>query len=90
MTLLLLSIVLLASAVSFIAMWRDKRAAERGRWRTPESTLHLLELAGGWPGSFAAQRLLRHKNRKVGYQVIFWACVVIDVGIVVWLYRWRG
>lgn len=87
MTLLLLSIVLLASAVSFVAMWRDKRAAERGGWRTPESTLHVLELLGGWPGSFAAQRLLRHKNRKLRYQVIFWACVAIDVAIVVWLYR---
>ncbi len=55
------------SAAVLIVMWRDKRAAARGGWRTPESTLHLLELLGGWPGSFASQRLFRHKTAKRHY-----------------------
>ena len=51
---------------------RDKRAAERGRRRIPESALHLLEFLGGWPCAFWAQRILRHKIRKVAYQIVFW------------------
>lgn len=56
--------------------WHDKRQAESGGWRTPEATLHLLELLGGWPVAFLAQRTLRHKICKTGYQVGFWLIVL--------------
>ncbi|CAN0453358.1 unnamed protein product [Ascophyllum nodosum] len=36
--------------------------------RIPETLLHQIELGGGTPGSFLAQRLLRHKISKVLYQ----------------------
>jgi uncharacterized membrane protein YsdA (DUF1294 family) len=39
--------------------------------------LHLLELLGGWPGAFIAQRRLRHKCSKRQYQVVFWAIVLL-------------
>ena len=63
------------SAVTFVALALDKRAAVRGRRRTPEATLHLLELLGGFPGSFLAQQLLRHKRSKPSYQFVFWLIV---------------
>lgn len=62
----------LMSVISFVAYLIDKRAARLGRPRTPEVTLHVLELFCGWPGALLAQRLVRHKNAKVGYQVVFW------------------
>jgi uncharacterized membrane protein YsdA (DUF1294 family)/cold shock CspA family protein len=52
------------SIVAFIAYGMDKSSARTGKWRTPESTLHLLGLVGGWPGGMAAQRILRHKSSK--------------------------
>ncbi len=64
------------SAFCFIAYWIDKRRAESGGWRIPESTLHLLELAGGWPAALLAQQLFRHKTAKLSYQVVFWSIVV--------------
>ena len=67
----------LMSIVTVIAYVRDKRAARAGRRRTPEARLHLLELLGGWPGAFLAQRLIRHKNAKAGYQMVFWAIVAL-------------
>lgn len=68
-----------SSAVTFLVYARDKAAARAGRWRTKESTLHLLAVIGGWPGAIAAQRLLHHKNRKTSFQGVFWATVVVNV-----------
>lgn len=62
----------------YVAVVMDKRKAQTGRWRTPEATLHTLELLGGWPGSFLAQRQFRHKVSKVSYQVVFWVMVGIN------------
>ena len=56
--------VLAISAATFLVYAADKSAAERGRWRVSERTLHLWSLLGGWPGAFLAQRALRHKTRK--------------------------
>lgn len=83
---LAVAFALLAMA-AFTAYARDKRAAQRETRRTPEFTLHMLELAGGWPGALLAQRALRHKNRKVSYQFAFWACVLLHEAVLVHLWR---
>lgn len=70
---------LLASLTTFVAYAIDKSAARNNRWRTQESTLHLLALAGGWPGALAAQRLLRHKSVKAEFRRVFWLTVALNV-----------
>lgn len=80
-----LFIPLAMSAITFVAYALDKHAAQNGRWRTPESTLHLLKLAGGWPGAWLAQQTLRHKSRKPGYRATFWTLVVLHSGA---LFAW--
>lgn len=65
------------SLATWFAMAFDKRLAVTGQWRTPESTLHALELLGGWPASFLAQRIHRHKIVKTPYQITFWCIVAI-------------
>ena len=73
-----------ASLVAFGAYALDKSAARRAARRTPESTLLLLGLAGGWPGALVAQRLLHHKTRKTGFQVVFWLTVALNCGALWW------
>jgi len=68
-----------ASAVAFLAYAGDKSAAARGSWRTQESTLHLLSLAGGWPGALLAQQFLRHKSSKQEFRQVFWATVFLNI-----------
>lgn len=68
---------LFVSLLTFLAYRSDKRRAEAGKWRIPESTLHAAELAGGWPGAFLAQRTFRHKTSKVSYQAVFWLIVLL-------------
>ena len=75
----------LGSVVCFLAYAFDKSAATAGRWRTPERTLLLLGLAGGWPGGLVAQHLLRHKTAKPSFRAAFWATVALNVaGLLVW------
>ncbi|SFM91845.1 DUF1294 domain-containing protein [Rugamonas rubra] len=76
------------SLVCFILYAIDKSAAVNGRWRTPESTLHLLALAGGWPGAILAQQWLRHKSSKLAFRIVFWCTVALNMGAFMWLARW--
>lgn len=68
------------SVAALVAYAVDKRAAERGAWRIPEKVLHLVSLLGGWPGAFLAQKLFRHKTRKVYFQLTYWATVLVNCG----------
>lgn len=74
-TTLLLAGYVLMSAVAFGLYFLDKRRAGRGEWRISEWTLHGIELLGGWPGAFLAQRVFRHKWRKARYMAVFWTIV---------------
>lgn len=68
---------LFMSVVTYWVYAVDKRRAEAGEWRVPEANLHLLEILGGWPGAFLAQRRLRHKCSKGSYQFMFWLIVLV-------------
>ena len=69
---------IVASMAAFVAYGADKSAAQSGRWRTPESTLHVLSLIGGWPGALVAQRVFRHKSRKRSFRAAFYATVALN------------
>jgi uncharacterized membrane protein YsdA (DUF1294 family) len=73
---------ILLSLITFTVYGIDKRKATRGTWRVKEQTLHLLELFGGWPGGFCAQRYFHHKSRKTKFQIVFW--MVVAVHLLVW------
>ncbi|MFK8115468.1 MAG: DUF1294 domain-containing protein [Rubripirellula sp.] len=77
--------ILIASAITAILYAWDKRAAIKGRQRIPENTLLGLSLAGGWPGGLIASQTFRHKTQKLSFRLRFWACVVINVVLVIGL-----
>jgi uncharacterized membrane protein YsdA (DUF1294 family) len=81
------AVYLAFSAVAYAAYGLDKRAAERGTWRTREATLHVLALFGGWPGALVAQRVFRHKSRKTSFQLVFWGTVAVNCLALVLLAR---
>ena len=73
---LLIGAPAVVSLVTAAAYRSDKRRAGEGSWRISETTLHLLSLAGGWPGAFVAQRVWRHKTAKASFQLVFLVTVV--------------
>jgi uncharacterized membrane protein YsdA (DUF1294 family)/cold shock CspA family protein len=87
---LLVPVVLAApliSVLTFYLYWRDKFAAQRGAWRTPEALLHGASVVGGWPGAWFAQRLLRHKSAKESFRQVYWGTVALHWAVLaLWLY----
>ena len=75
-----------ASLLTVKAYRADKSAAQRGRWRTPESTLHFLAVMGGWPGALVAQRVFHHKSRQPSFQLAFLATVVANCAALIWFW----
>jgi uncharacterized membrane protein YsdA (DUF1294 family) len=66
--------------VTFAYHGYDKRQAMHDGWRVPELVLHLLAVAGGSLGAFAAMRLFRHKTIKGSFRFVFWVIVVVQLG----------
>jgi uncharacterized membrane protein YsdA (DUF1294 family) len=84
----LAAVYAIASAAAFVAYAADKNAARNGARRTPESTLHVLALAGGWPGALIAQAVLRHKTQKASFRAVFWLTVAANCAALVGFLRW--
>ena len=79
--------VAVASPVTILLYWWDKRAARLERRRVAEQTLHLWALAGGWPGALWARQKLRHKTQKQPFGWILWGTVLVNLALgtmVVW------
>ncbi len=74
------------SVTSFVMYGWDKAAARRGSRRVPEATLHLVSLAGGWPGGLVGQRVFRHKTRKQPFRAVFWCTAVTSLAVFAWLW----
>lgn len=82
---LIFSLYIAASILSLIVYQRDKSAAKRNLRRTPEITLHILALIGGWPGAILAQRWFRHKSKKLSFQLLFSMTITLNCAALAWL-----
>lgn len=79
-----------ASGLSFLLYLFDKAAARRGDRRTPEMTLHVVDLLGGWPGALVAQEQFRHKTTKRSFRVGFWFTVLANLAGLAYFLRTVG
>ncbi|MEI8670565.1 DUF1294 domain-containing protein [Pseudoalteromonas sp. B131b] len=82
------------SMLTFLMYAWDKRKAIQSAHkkvnRTPERTLQLLALCGGWPGALFAQQLLRHKSKKRRFILVLWVCIAVNLGGIVYFWLNRG
>lgn len=84
------SAFLVISLVTWTAYRADKQRARSGHWRIKEAILHGLELIGGWPAAFLAQRHFRHKTSKTSFRFQYWLIVVLHQFLALdYLTDWR-
>jgi uncharacterized membrane protein YsdA (DUF1294 family) len=82
---ILICYVVAVNAVTFVYFGHDKVMAQHNGRRIPERVLHGLAFLGGSLGAYAGMRLWRHKTLKGRFRVVFWAIVVVQVGVIVGL-----
>ncbi|WP_296404920.1 DUF1294 domain-containing protein [Psychrobacter sp.] len=75
----------LIGVVTFFVYAKDKQAAQLGKWRTPETTLHVLSALGGWVGAMFAQNYLRHKTQKPDFRLAYYVTVLINLAALLYL-----
>lgn len=71
------------SILTLMIYGKDKYAAIKGKWRTPELWLHIISLIGGWPGALLGRSWLRHKSQKQPFTAVFWLSVVVNASLFV-------
>jgi uncharacterized membrane protein YsdA (DUF1294 family) len=71
------------NGITFLSYGYDKMQARNMEWRVKETTLHLLAVAGGWPGALAGMHYFQHKTRKMTFQMVFWGIVLVWEGLAV-------
>lgn len=72
-------IYLVMGIVSAATYWVDKRAANAGRWRIAETTLHFTDFALGIIGGLLAQAALHHKTAKPSFAGATWTIVILHL-----------
>jgi uncharacterized membrane protein YsdA (DUF1294 family) len=62
----------------------------RHREKTTSPSFWLSPFSSSWPGVSAAQKVLHQKSKKPSFQILFWATVVLNCGILGGLYWFSG
>lgn len=79
--------LLIINIIAFLAMFIDKKKAEKDRWRIKESTLLTLALIGGSIGAIAGMYTFHHKTKKprffIGIPVIIVLQTMLIIAIVI-------
>lgn len=70
---------MIISILSFVVYYLDKVAAENDERRTPEKTLHLIDVLGGWIGASFAHKFLNHKATKAEFRDVFYITIIANI-----------
>ena len=70
--------------MAFLAMWWDKRRAQKGEWRISEAGLFTLVLLGGGIGGIAGMYTFRHKTKKLRFTIGFPTILITEIVLVIY------
>ena len=74
------------SLLAVILTIRDKRAAQKKKWRVRESTLLLIAALGGSVAMLLTMQVIRHKTKHAKFMLGIPVIIVLQIalGIVAW------
>lgn len=75
--------LLVINIIAFLAMFIDKKKAEKNRWRIKESTLLILALIGGSIGAIIGMYTFHHKTQKPRFFVGIPIMIILQILVVV-------
>lgn len=73
------------NVLTFIIMLWDKFQASYHSRRIRERTLYLLTLLGGSPAMLFSMYAIRHKSRKLSFQLVVWSLFLLQLAVIVFL-----
>ena len=76
--------LVIINIVGFLAMWIDKRKAQKGKWRIQEKTLFMLTVLGGGIGTIAGMYKFRHKTQKLIFTIGLPAILILEIIAVIY------
>ena len=75
--------LIIINVIAFLAMYIDKRKAQKNKRRIPEKTLFTLVALGGGIGGILGMYLFRHKTKKTRFVIGFPSILIFEVLIVI-------
>ena len=75
----------LINLISFAMCFADKKKAQRGKWRIPESTLLWMSFFGGAFGMLLGMKLFRHKTKHLKFVITVPLLCVIWTALLIFL-----
>ena len=82
--LIIIGYILIINLIGFIAMYIDKRKAQKNEWRIKEGTLISIALLGGGIGGMIGMYKFRHKTKKLKFTVGFPTIIITQIVIIIY------
>lgn len=77
-------LLLTLNVTTFILYLIDKIQAQSRGLRVPERMLYLASFLGGSAGALLAMNLLRHKTRKIAFQLVLGVLIFLQILAGLW------
>lgn len=81
--------VIVINLIAFLAMFIDKRKAQKGRWRIKESTLLILALIGGSIGAISGMYTFHHKTQKPRFYIGFPVIIILQILLIIAIFIYK-
>ena len=76
--------LIIINIIGFLAMFIDKRKAQKSKWRIQEKTLLYITLLGGGMGSIVGMYTFRHKTKKKYFTIGLPIILILEIICVIY------
>lgn len=83
---LLLLYLIIVNIICLLNFFVDKRRAQTGRYRIPERVLFLWAIVGGSLGGWLGMYLFHHKTRHFKFKYGFPLIILLQLGILYYIF----